>query len=510
LEKSADAIVFRKKKKVFGRRAERKEFINFVLLMGRRRKQPNLLEDEDYQSEVGVEPRGMTGEQSQTKAGTEGRDELKEQCRLLEQILSRENMNLAYLRVKGNGGSAGVDGMKTDELLGYLKTYGQFLLQDLLTGRYRPQAVKRVNIPKPDGGKRGLGIPTVIDRMIQQAIAQVLIPIFDVDFSSSSYGFRPNKNAHQAIKQATEYINEGYKVVVDIDLEKFFDRVNHDKLMHLVSNKVADKRVLKLIRRYLESGIMDKGVFEKSTEGTPQGGPLSPLLSNIMLDDLDKELERRGHRFCRYADDCNIYVRSKRSAERVMSGISQFIEEELQLKVNEAKSEVGNPKQRKFLGFSFYSKEKSKVGVRIHPKTIQRIKDKVRKLTSRSNATSIEQRIGKLSKLITGWTSYFRLANMKKHCQELDEWMRRRLRMCYWKDWKKISAKFSNLIKLGIDKGKAWEFANTRKGYWRIAGSPILQRTLTNAHFEKLGLITFSHAYLQFSNFTNRPMPNGT
>ena len=479
--------------------------------MERRRKQPNLFEtNKDYLSEGGVEPRVMTGEQSQTKAGTEGRDGLHGQGGLLEQILSRENMNLAYLRVKGNRGSAGIDGMKTDELLGHLKVHGQSLLHDLLEGRYRPQAVKRVEIPKPDGGKRGLGIPTAVDRMIQQAIAQILTPIFDAGFLPHSYGFRPGKSAHQAIKAANVYITDGYKVVVDIDLEKFFDRVNHDKLMHLVSLKVQDKRVLRLIRRFLESGIMVGGLFEASTEGTPQGGPLSPLLSNIMLHELDKELKRRGHRFCRYADDCNIYVRSKRSAERVMAGISQFIENELLLKVNKTKSEVGSPKRRKFLGFSFYSKEKGKAGVRIHPKSVERVKEKVRKLTSRSNAMSMAQRIGKLSSLITGWTSYFRLADMKGQCAELDEWMRRRLRMCHWKDWKKISAKYSNLIKLGIDKGKAWEFANTRKGYWRIAKSPILHRTLTNAYFENLELMTFSLAYKQFSNFTNRPMPNGT
>ena len=279
--------------------------------------------------------------------------------------------------------------------------------------------------------------------------------------------------------------------------------------MYLVSKKIHDRRVLKLIRQFLEAGIMDKGVFEQSREGTPQGGPLSPLLSNIMLDELDRELERRGHRFCRYADDCNIYVRSKRSAERVMSSISKFIEEELMLKVNQTKSEVGSPKQRKFLGFSFYQNKKL-VAVRIHQKSLARIKDKVRKLTSRGNAMSMEQRIVKLSHLITGWTSYFRLANMKSHCQELDEWMRRRLRMCHWKDWKKISAKYNNLVRLGIDKAKAWEFANTRKGYWRIAHSPILQRTLTNAYFEERKLLTFSQAYSKLSNFTNRPMPNGT
>lgn len=477
--------------------------------MEERRTQSNLFEDKNYQQEVGVEPRGIAGERSYSKAETERGDELNENDKLLEQILSRANMNLAYERVTENAGSAGVDKMKTEELLKHLKIHGEALINDLLTGRYVPQAVKRVEIPKPDGGKRGLGIPTVVDRLIQQAISQTLTPIFDEGFSVSSYGFRPNKNAHQAIQKATEYINEGYKVVVDIDLEKFFDRVNHDKLMYLVSKKVHDKRVLKLIRKFLESGVMEKGIFVKTTEGTPQGGPLSPLLSNIMLDELDKELEKRGHRFCRYADDCNIYVRSERSAERVMSSISKFIEDELQLKVNQTKSEVGSPKKRKFLGFSFYQKKKE-IGVRIHPKSIERLKAKVKKLTSRSNAMSMEQRIMKLNQLTIGWISYFRLADMKSHCQELDEWIRRRLRMCHWKDWKKISAKFTNLMKLGIEQGKAWEFANTRKSYWRISKSPILHRTLTNSYFENMNLRTFSQTYSKLSNFTNRPMPNGT
>jgi len=317
--------------------------------MEERRKQSNLFKDKNYPQEAEVEPRGIAGEQSHSKAETGSGDELKDQDKLLEQILSQANMNMSYKRVRSNAGSAGIDKMKTEELLDHLKLHGRALVDDLFAGRYRPQAVKRVEISKQEGGKRDLGIPTVVDRLIQQSIAQVLSPIFDTEFSVSSYGFRPNKNAHQAIRKATEYINLGYKVVVDIDLEKFFDRVNHDKLMYLVSKKIQDKRVLNLIRHILESGIMINGMFEQSKEGTPQGGPLSPLLSNIMLDELDKELERRGHRFCRYADDCNIYVRSKRSAERVMSSISKFIEEELQLKVNQTKSEVGSPKQRKFL-----------------------------------------------------------------------------------------------------------------------------------------------------------------
>jgi RNA-directed DNA polymerase len=465
-------------------------------------------ESKDLQREVGVEPRGSDEEHSYVEAKTEPRDKLSE-AQLLEQILSKENRRKAYDRVRSNGGSAGIDKMKTEDLLDYLQANWPRLEEELKTGRYRPQPVRRVEIPKPDGGIRLLGIPTVVDRMIQQAIAQVLSPIFEAGFSTNSYGFRPAKNAHQAMRKAEEYINAGNKVVVDIDLEKFFDRVNHDKLMHLISLKVEDKRVLRLIRYYLESGVMIGGIYCKSEEGTPQGGPLSPLLSNIMLDELDKELEKRGHRFCRYADDCNIYVKSKRSADRVMAGVSKFIEEKLKLKVNQSKSEVGSPKQRKFLGFSFYQ-DKGIVAVRIHEKSLIRIKAKVKKLTSRSNAMSMEERVRKLSSLIIGWTSYFRLAHMKSHCQKLDEWMRRRLRMCHWKDWKKIKAKFENLKRLGTDPQKAWEHANTRKSYWRTAISPILSTTLTNAYFESIKLTTFSQAFMKFSNFTNRPMPNGT
>lgn len=491
-------------------RTERKESINFVLLMKEQRKQSSRDQKRNYQQEVEVEPRGNAIEPSSFKAESEGRGELNEQDKLLEQILSKTNLNLAFKRVKDNAGSAGVDKMRTNELLEHLKTHGEALKGDLLHGRYHPKAVKRVEIPKQNGGKRGLGIPTVVDRMIQQAISQILTPIFDSEFSTSSYGFRPNKNAHQAILKAQDYINVGFKIVVDIDLEKFFDKVNHDKLMYLVSKKVHDKRVLKLIRKYLESGVMDNGVVLSSKEGTPQGGPLSPLLSNIMLDELDKELERRGHKFCRYADDCNIYVRSKRSAERVMDSVSKFIENELKLKVNETKSAIGSPKQRKFLGFSFYNRERSQMGIRTHQKSIESIKDKVRKLTNRSNAMNLEQRIVKLNSLITGWVSYFRIANMKDQCKALDKWMRRRLRMCQWKEWKKVSTRFNNLQKLGSDKAKAWQYANTRKGYWRTSKSPILSTTLTNAYYDKLRLVTFSKAYLKLSNFTNRPMPNGT
>lgn len=428
---------------------------------------------------------------------------------MLEKVIDRNNLNLAYKRVKRNGGSHGVDGMKIDALLSYLKQHGDQIRNDLLEGKYRPQPVRRVEIPKPDGGGvRLLGVPTVVDRLIQQAIAQVLTPVFEKKFSDYSYGFRPGKSAHEAIKQAQVYVNEGYTTVVDIDLEKFFDRVNHDKLMYLLSKRIRDKRLLRLIRRYLESGVMIGGLISPSREGTPQGGPLSPLLSNVMLHELDMELERRSHRFCRYADDCNIYVKSRRAGERVMSSVTKFIEKRLKLKVNRDKSAVDYANRRKFLGFSFY-RTKGEYRIRVDVKSIKRLKDKLRLLTSRSNGWSMDARIYRLNQVIRGWVSYFSLADMQSHCLRLDEWLRRRLRMCYWKQWKKVKTKHANLTKLGIPVRKAWEYANSRKGYCHTANSWILSKSLTIAYFEKVGLLSLSSVYCNF-DLTNRRMPNGT
>jgi len=449
----------------------------------------------DYPPEAGVELRDKEGEHSHAPALAEEEGGNKvNTSKLLEKVLDRENLNLAYKRVKKNGGSHGVDGMKVDELLPYLKQHGENLKQSLLDGKYRPQPVLRVEIPKPDGGIRLLGIPTAVDRMIQQALSQVLSPIFEIEFSNYSYGFRPGRNAHQALKQAEQYINEGYKVVVDLDLEKFFDRVNHDKLMYLLAKRIDDKRILKLIRAYLESGVMLGGLVSPTREGTPQGGPLSPLLSNVMLHELDKELERRGHRFCRYADDCNIYVKSKKSGNRVMGSVSQFIEKRLKLKVNRDKSAVDYPTNRKFLGFSFYCID-GVTRIRVHPKSLKRLKARLKELTGRSIAISMEARVNKLNQTIQGWVNYYKLADMRAHCQKTDEWLRRRLRMCYWKQWKKIGTRLDNLIRLGINRSKAWEYANTRKGYWHIANSPILARTLTNDHFRFAGLSCLSDVY---------------
>ena len=449
----------------------------------------------DYPPEAGVELRGNGGEHSYASASAEEEGGNKvDTGKLLEKVLNRENLNLAYKRVKKNGGSHGVDGMKVEELLPYLKRHGENLKHTLLEGKYRPQPVRRVEIPKPDGGIRLLGIPTAVDRMIQQAIAQVLSPIFEKEFSIYSYGFRPGRNAHQAIKQAEQYINEGYNVVVDLDLEKFFDRVNHDKLMYLLAKRISDKRILKLIRAYLESGVMLGGLASPTREGTPQGGPLSPLLSNVMLHELDKELERRGHRFCRYADDCNIYVKSMKSGRRVMDSVSQFIEKRLKLKVNRDKSAVDYPTNRKFLGFSFYS-IKGVTRIRVHPKSLKRLKAKLKELTGRSIGISMEARVIKLNQTVQGWVNYYKLADMHKHCQKTDEWLRRRLRMCFWKQWKKIGARLDNLVRLGVPRSKAWEFANTRKGYWHTANSYILATSLTNDYFRKLGLAGLSEVY---------------
>lgn len=416
---------------------------------------------------------------------------------LLERIVDKRNFFEAYKKVVANKGSHGIDGMKVDELLPFLKEHYETLKADLLSGKYKPQPVKRVEIPKPNGGVRLLGIPTVVDRLIQQAINQVINPIFDREFSDSSYGFRPGRSAHMALKQAQRYINEGYRQVVDMDLEKFFDNVNHDILMNLISRKIEDKRVLKLIRKYLNSGIMLKGTVVKSEEGAPQGGPLSPLLSNILLDELDKELERRGHKFCRYADDANIYVKSRRAGERVLKSITKFLEQKLKLKVNTEKSAVSSPTKRKFLGYSFYY-GKGGIKFRAHDKSYERLKEKIRKITNRNISMNFDYRIKKLNEIIVGWVNYFKLADMKNKLLELDGWIRRRLRACIWKTWKLVRTRFVNLMKLGVPRQKAWEFANTRKGYWRISNSPILSKAITNQRLINHGFRSLSSQYEKF------------
>jgi group II intron reverse transcriptase/maturase len=462
--------------------------------MNRIQKTKNL----DWLVEVELEIQGKQGVYSALSATSQPKAESEfDTENLLEKIVDKRNFFDAYKRVVANKGSHGIDGMSVDELLPYLKENYSTLVANLLEGKYEPQPVRRAEIPKPNGGIRLLGIPTVIDRTIQQAINQVINPMFDKDFSDSSYGFRPKRSTHMALKQAQGYINEGYRYVVDMDLEKFFDNVNHDLLMHLVSRKIKDKRVLKLIRKYLESGIMLKGMLVKSEDGTPQGGPLSPLLSNILLDELDKELERRGHKFCRYADDCNIYVKSRRAGERVLGSITKFLNTKLKLKVNTEKSAVSSPTKRKFLGYSFYY-GKGGIRFRVHEKSYERLKEKIRKITNRNVSMNFNYRIKKLNEITTGWVNYFKLADMKTNLQELDGWIRRRLRACVWKTWKLGRTKFNNLMKLGVPKQKAWEYANTRKGYWRTSASPILSKTITNQRLTNHGFKGLSSQYNKF------------
>jgi len=415
---------------------------------------------------------------------------------LLEFILSPTNLNAAYKQVKRNKGTGGVDGMCVESLKDYLVENKDELIASITQGIYCPNPVRRVEIPKDNGQKRMLGIPTVVDRTIQQAISQVLIPIYEPQFSEHSYGFRPRRNAHQALKKCRDYITEGYEYAVDLDLEKFFDKVNHSKLIGVLSRTIKDGRVVSLIHKYLNAGVKVGNIYESIELGVPQGGPLSPLLSNIMLNELDKELERRGHKFVRFADDLVILCKSKRSADRVMKSIILFIEDKLFLKVNKEKSQASPITKVKFLGYSFYIR-KGEWRLRIHPKSVSKMKAKLRKLTSRSNGWGNKRRKVELRQFIIGWVNYFKLADMKYLLQRTDEWYRRRIRMIIWKQWKRVRTKLKNLIKLGVEKHQAWMWANTRKGYWRIAISSILRTTITNARLRQAGYLFFSDHYLK-------------
>lgn len=414
----------------------------------------------------------------------------RKEKRLLERILSRDNLNTAYKQVKRNKGTHGIDGMEVEHLLQYLKDNGDELIKSILDGKYCPNPVRRVEIPKDNGKMRTLGIPTAVDRVIQQAIAQELIPVFEPQFAETSYGFRPKRSAHDALRKCKEYANEGYTYVVDMDLEKFFDTVNQSKMIEILSRTVKDGRVISLIHKYLTAGAMNKGRFEETKLGLVQGGNVSPICSNIMLNELDHELERRGIRFVRYADDMLLFAKTKRSAQRILEHIVSFIENKLRLKVNREKTVVAYIGKVKFLGYGFYP-SKDGIKFRVHRKSVSKMKTRVKELTARSNALGYEMLKLKLKQFITGWVNYFKLADMKNLLRATDEWLRRRIRMYIWKRWKRIRTRYAMLKKLGLDYDTAFKFACTRKGYWRVANSPILSFTVTNARLKQAGYTFF-------------------
>src|SRR5262252_3937911 len=449
-------------------------------------KQQNIQMELDFSSALTGEAREATGEETESSAATTGTERPASTNRLMEEVCERENLKEALRQVKANKGSAGVDGMTVGGITDYLKQHWPAIREQLLNGTYEPKPVRRVEIAKPDGGVRKLGIPTVLDRLIQQAVMQVLQRRWDRTFSDHSYGFRPGRSAHQAVTQAQSYAAEGYEWVVDIDLEKFFDRVDHDILMDRVAKRISDKQLLRLIRAYLNAGVMESGLVGPTDEGVPQGGPLSPLLSNLVLDAFDRELTRRGLRFCRYADDCNIYVRSRRSGERVMASVGRFLTTRLQLKVNESKSAVARSGERKFLGFTI-SNDPEPIR-QIAAKALDKFKDRVRELTSRTLGVSLPQLIPPLARYLIGWRGYFSFCQTPIVVRNLDAWIRRRLRMYIWRQWKNGPNRYAQLRRLGVSHFHAAVAAGARSGYWRMARHVTVQQALPNAYFDSLGL----------------------
>ncbi len=429
--------------------------------------------------------RSVAGAETDTTTHTRTKAEAEE---LMEAVVSRGNLWLAYERVMRNKGSAGVDGIGVTEFKAHLQRHWPTIRARLLAGEYIPAPVRRVDIPKPQGGVRTLGIPTLTDRLIQQALHQVLLPIFEPTFSAHSYGFRPGRSAHRAVQQAQRYVAEGYRVVVDLDLEKFFDRVNHDLLMGRLASMIADRRVLQLIRRYLEAGMMADGVVSPRREGTPQGGPLSPLLSNILLTDLDRELERRGHKFCRYADDCNIYVRSRRAGERLRASLTRFLAERLKLKVNEVKSAVAPPWRRKFLGYSLTWHKAPRR--RIAAESRKRLVQKIRAMLKGARGRSLRDTIDRLNPLLRGWAAYFKLTETKRMLEELDGWIRRKLRCILWRQWKRPYRRARNLMKMGLDEERAFRSAFNQRGPWWNSGASHMNQAYRKSYFDRLGLVS--------------------
>ena len=415
---------------------------------------------------------------------------------LLERALERNNVLAAYQRVVANGGAPGIDGMTVDDLMAFCQKHWVRIREELLGGSYKPQSVRRVDIPKPGGGQRTLGIPTVLDRMIQQALLQVLQPILDLTFSESSYGYRPERSAQQAVRRAREHVTAGHRWVVDLDLEKFFDRVNHDVLMARMAKRVKDKKVLLLIRRYLQAGLMEGGLVSPRTEGTPQGGPLSPLLSNVLLDELDKELERRGHRFVRYADDCNVYVQSRAAGERVMTSLEQFLANKLRLKVNRSKSAVDRPWRRKLLGYSFTTHRQAKL--KVSASSVKRLKLKLRQQLRVGRGRNLGRTVGTLGPVIRGWVVYYRLAEVKISFEELDQWLRRKLRSILWRQWKRRYPRFRELIRRGIDRHRAWKSVSNGRGPWWNAGASHMNQAVPTSALRALGLLSFQELHHRF------------
>lgn len=411
--------------------------------------------------------------------------------RLMEEVCQRANLNQAYYRVKANKGAPGIDGMTVDDLFPWIAEHKQELLSSLLDGSYRPSVVRGVMIPKPGGGERQLGIPTVVDRLVQQAILQVLTRLLDPTFSESSYGFRPGRGAHHALLKAKGYVADGRVIVVDVDLEKFFDRVNHDILMARLARRVSDKRLLRIVRRFLEAGLMQDGVCIDRHEGTPQGGPLSPLLANLLLDDLDKELERRGHTFCRYADDCNIYVRSEAAGQRVMASVSRFLEAKLKLRVNREKSAVARVEERKFLGYRLLSD--GRLG--IASKSLERASERIREITRRSRGISLDRMVGELNSFLSGWVTYFRHAAMKSHLVAMDGWVRRRLRCVRLKQCKRVKPMVDFFVGQGVSPRQAWCTALSGKGWWRKSGTPVANQAMDASWCENFGLVNLVRRY---------------